>query len=290
MTKKTYQRIRLFAILAILLIAANVSAQKTSIEWQKIPAGTFTMGSPASEPGRKSFETPHQVTLSGFKISRYEVTVSQFKEFINATHYITDAEEGTGGKIGSIIWSGTSSDFSAKANWKYDEKGILLPASAFNQPVVHVSWNDAVAFAKWMGVRLPTEAEWEYACRAGTTTPFNTGNNLTTSQANYDGSFPYNNNGKGEFRVKIMPAGSFRPNKWGLFDMHGNVSEWCNDWFGDYPINAQTDPQGPVLGKRKISRGGGWMYNALRCRSADRGSDYPASRNCHRGFRLACSE
>jgi len=146
-----------------------------------------------------------------------------------------------------------------------------------------------MAFAEWMGCRLPTEAEWEYACRAGTISPFYTGNNLTTSQANYDGDFPYNKNANGVFRVKIMPVGSFASNQWGLFDMYGNVCEWCSDWYGDYPVKAQTNPQGPVSGKRRISRGGGWMYTAQRCRSADRGSDLPANRTSHRGFRLASS-
>jgi formylglycine-generating enzyme len=280
----------LFAIIAVLLLPSNVSAQKPVIEWQKIPAGTFTMGSPANEPDRNNIETPHQVTLSGFKISKYEVTISQFKAFVDATGYVTDAENGAGGKVGSIVWTGTALDFKNGANWKCNEKGNLRRAAEYNCPVVHVSWNDAEAFAEWMGCRLPTEAEWEYVCRAGTTTIFNQGNNLTTSQANYDGNFPYNNNSKGEFREKVMPVGSFAPNKWNLFDMHGNVCEWCSDWYGDYPTKAQVNPQGPATGKRRISRGGGWMYNAQRLRSADRGSDYSANRTCYRGFRLACSE
>ena len=279
----------IFAIIVVLLITTNVSAQKPIIEWQKIPAGTFTMGSPTSEAGRKIIEMPHRVTISNFKIGKYEVTVKQFKAFIDATGYKTDAEQGAGGKFGSVVWTGTSLDFNADVNWKYDEKGNLRSVKEYNYPVIHVSWNDATAFAKWMGCRLPTEAEWEYACRAGTTTPFCTGNNITTSQANYDGNFPYNNNAAGEFRVGIMPVGSFKSNKWGLFDMHGNVCEWCSDWYGDYPSKVQTNPQGPASGKRRISRSGGWMYTAQRCRSSDRGSDFPANRTGYRGFRIASS-
>jgi len=289
MTIKPFVFSSLTALLAILFIAPNVLAQKPTIEWQKISAGTFTMGSPIGEVDRKSIETPHKVTLSDFKIGRYEVTVSQFKAFVDATGYITDAEKGTGGTIGSIIWTGTSMSFKKEANWKYNEKGSLRPKAEYNFPVVHVSWNDATAFAEWMNCRLPTEAEWEFACRAGTTTPFCTGNNLSASKANFDGSFPYNNNPKSDFRGKLMSVGSFTPNNWGLFDMHGNVCEWCSDWYGDYQTGAQTNPRGPTVGKRRISRGGGWMYPAERCRSADRGSGYPADRTGYRGFRLVFS-
>jgi len=289
MRKKPDKLKRLAVLMVILFITTYLSAQKPSVEWQKIPAGTFTMGSPISEADRNTIETPHRVTLSAFKIGRYEVTINQFKSFVDATGYVTDAEKGTGGARGSIIWTGTSLSFKNEANWKYNERGNLRPKTEYNYPVIHVSWNDAYAFAQWMSCRLPTEAEWEYACRAGTTTPFYTGLNLTTSQANYDGSFPYNKNAKGEYRNRIMPVGSFIPNRWGLFDLYGNVCEWCTDWYGDYKPVAQTNPHGPASGKRRISRGGGWIYTAVRCRSADRGSDYPSNRTGYRGFRLVSS-
>jgi len=279
----------LFLIVAVLLLSSNALAQKPVIEWRKIPAGTFIMGSPNSEPGRNTIETQHQVRLSEFKLSKYEVTVKQFKAFVDATGYVTDAENGVGGKVGSIVWTGTALDYKTEANWRCNEKGNPRRPNEYNCPVVHVSWNDAEAFAEWMGCRLPTEAEWEYACRAGTTTIFNLGNNLTTSQANYDGNSSFKNS-RSEFREKIMVVGCFTPNKWGLFDMHGNVCEWCSDWYGDYPTKAQINPKGPATGKRRTSRGGGWMYNAQRIRSADRGADLPANRTCYRGFRLAGSE
>ena len=231
----------------------NPSVKKPTIEWASIPAGTFTMGSPASEVDRTSNETQHQVTMSAFKMSKYETTFEQYDMFCEATGREKPSDEDWG-------------------------RG--------NRPVIDVSWDDATAFAEWMGCRLPTEAEWEYACRAGTTTPFNTGSNLTTSQANYDGNYPYNNNAKGEYREKTMPVGSFAPNTWGLYDMHGNVREWCSDWYGAYSTGAQTSPKGPVSGSDRVRRGGSWSGGAWFCRSAYRGDCSPAGRDDLMGIRL----
>jgi formylglycine-generating enzyme required for sulfatase activity len=231
--------------------------KKPTIDWVSIPAGTFTMGSPTSEVGRDNDEMQHQVTLSAFKMSKYEITFEQYDVFCEATGRSKPSDEGWGrGK----------------------------------RPVINVSWYDATAFAEWMGCRLPTEAEWEYACRAGTTTPFNTGDNLTTSQANYNGNYPYNNNAKGEYREKTMPVGSFAPNAWGLYDMHGNVLEWCSDWYGDYPNTAQTNPKGPASGSFRVYRGGSWNYFACGCRSALRHRIAPGLRGIHLGFRLVSPE
>jgi formylglycine-generating enzyme required for sulfatase activity len=259
--------------------------QKPIIEWVYIPAGTFSMGSPTNEVGRGADETQHQVTLNSYKISKYEITTAQFKAFVDATGYVTDAEKGTGAK-GSVIWTGKKHEVKADANWKCDVNGKPRPVEEYSHPVIHVSWNDADAFAKWIGCRLPTEAEWEYACRAGTTTPFNTGNNLTTAQANYDGNYPYNNNPKGEYRGQTMPVGSFSPNGFGLYDMHGNVSEWCSDWQGDYTNLAQNNPKGSESGSCRIYRGGSWCDLALGCRSASRNSNFAAARSNFTGFRL----
>ena len=140
------------------------------------------------------------------------------------------------------------------------------------------------------GYSLPTEAQWEYACRAGTTTPFSTGNNITTDQANYDGTRPYNGNPAGIYRARTMQVGSFAPNAWGLYDMHGNVWEWCWDWYDDYPSAAQADPSGAVFGGHRARRGGSWGYGGRYLRSAGRDSfsidTYPNYRGRSIGFRL----
>lgn len=221
-------------------------AKKPTIEWVTIPAGTFTMGSPISEIGRsEGSETQHKVILSAFKMSKYQVTFDQYDLFCEATFRKKPDDNGWG-------------------------RG--------NRPVIRVGWDDANNFAKWMGCRLPTEAEWEYACRAGTISPFNTGNNLTTDQANYNGKFPYNKT-KGINREKTMPVGSFAPNAWGLYDMHGNVSEWCVDKC-EYDYNKKvivTDTyingiNNPLCntGHFRMYRGGNWENGAYGCRSAQR--------------------
>jgi sulfatase modifying factor 1 len=235
----------------------NKPVVKPTIEWADIPAGTFTMGSPTSEVDRDDNEIQHKVTLSAFKMSKYEVTFEQYDLFCDATGQEKPDDEGWG-------------------------RG--------NCPVINVSWDDTVAFAKWIGCRLPTEAEWEYACRAGTTTPFNTGNNLTTAHANYDGNYPYNNNPKGIYREKTMPVGSFAPNAWGLYDMHGNVWEWCSDWYGDYSTSAQTNPKGSESGSYRVYRGGSLIIDAQYCRSASRRNNYPDLSCYFIGFRVVSSQ
>jgi len=277
-------------ILAFISLGLFATAQTNlTIEWADIPAGTFTMGSPKSEAGRSDEETQHQVTLSTFKMSKYEITVGQYKAFVDATGYVTNADEGTGFK-GSAILIGRRVKLKKGSNWKCDMKGNLRPETEYNHPVIHVSWYDAKAFAEWMGCRLPTEAEWEYACRAGTTTPFNTGTNLTTSQANYNGNYPYNENAKGEYREKTLPVGSFSPNAWGLYDMHGNVWEWCSDYYADYSAEAQTNPKGPSLQPGRLIRGAGWSGSAQFCRSAHRLAFDPIQRCSWLGFRIVSPE
>ena len=147
-----------------------------------------------------------------------------------------------------------------------------------------VTWNRNAT-----GYRLPTEAEWEYACRAGTPTPFNTGNNITTAQANYNGNSPYNDNARGENREETTPVGSFPANAWGLFDMHGNVWEWCWDWHGAYSSGAQTNPVGAASGVGRVIRGGSWLDDGQLLRSACLGSYVSSRRADIIGFRLVRS-
>jgi formylglycine-generating enzyme required for sulfatase activity len=167
-----------------------------------IPPGTFTMGSPQEEKEREANETRHKVTLSkGFYMGVYPVTQEE--------------------------WQAVTGETPSKFK---NEK---------NLPVERLSWDDCQEFIKKLRARdkkpyrLPSEAEWEYACRAGTTTPFSFGDTLSTDQANYDGNFIYGNGRKGVNRKKTTPVGSFPANAFGLYDMHGNVSQWCHDWYAD---------------------------------------------------------
>jgi formylglycine-generating enzyme required for sulfatase activity len=165
-------------------------------------------------------------------------------------------------------------------------------------PVEMVSWNDAVKFCKKLNrrqrktYRLPTEAEWEYACRSGTDTPFHTGETISTEQANYDGNKAYSRRGqKGVYRMKTTEVGSFSPNSFGLYDMHGNVWEWCSDWIGWYvkkynSNKTSTDPKGPDTGKARVLRGGSWNHHPEFCRSACRYAMQPKARYGVNGFRI----
>jgi formylglycine-generating enzyme required for sulfatase activity len=148
------------------------------------------------------------------------------------------------------------------------------------RPVEQVSWNEAMEFCRKASeltgrkFRLPTEAEWEYACRAGTTTAYNTGSVLGPNQANYQS-------------VETRVVGSYSPNAWGFYEMHGNVWEWCSDWFGDYPNSSVSDPKGPGNGTYRVLRGGCWINDARLCRSAFRDWDAPGFRSSNVGFRVA---
>jgi formylglycine-generating enzyme len=259
---------------------------KPVITWVEIPGGQFTMGSPDTEPARGNDEIQHQVTVSTFKMSKYEVTYKQFAAFVEATGYQTDAEKGGGKVTGSVLWINKKFETKEGVTWKCDVLGNPLTEADSSLPVVHVSCNDAMAFAKWMGCRLPTEAEWEYAVRAGTQTPFNTGKCLNAAIVNYNGAIPMPGCSPLENREKLMPVGSFQPNAFGLCDMHGNVAEWCSDWYGEYSSTPEVNPEQTVKAKGKIFRGGSWRDNAARCRSAFRDKFNPAYRYSFIGFRL----
>jgi sulfatase modifying factor 1 len=222
-------------------VTKNTTINKPDIEFADLPGGTFMMGSPVTEQGRKEDEIQHKVTLSAFKMSKYCITFAQYDVFCEATGRVKP--------------------------WGF-KRG--------NMPVSQITWYDAQAFAGWMGCRLPTEAEREYAARANTTTPFYTGDSLTLDQA-------YFNNDSGR---EAKPVGSFPPNAFGLYDMHGNMGEWCSDWYGEYNIDEKMNPKGPETGKIKIIRGGGFWLPAWRCRSACRNGDPPVNRGAGLSFRL----
>ena len=210
-----------------------------------IPAGKFMMGSPKKEKGHDDNEAQHEVTLTKpFYIGKYEVTQEQWKAVM--------------------------------ANNPSGYKGLKLPVN-------NISWNDCQEFIKKLnaktngGYRLPTEAEWEYACRAGTKTAYSFGDKITPKDANYDDS---------GIR-KPIEVGSYKPNTFGLYDMHGNVCEWCEDWKADYPKGAVIDPKGPAKGSGRVLRGGSFYFLESLARFSNRYYFTPTLRYFFNGFRLA---
>jgi formylglycine-generating enzyme required for sulfatase activity len=256
-----------------------------NIETSLIPAGTFTMGSPLTEPQRGSDEVQHQVTLSAFRMSTYETTNAQYAAFLNANNigsnglYVAGAYPNEPliydcGSYNGLSWTGSQ--------WQ-------PLAGKENFPVNCVTMYGAQEFATYAGGRLPTEAEWEYACRGGSTTVFSTGACLNNAQANYFWNFPLTGciNTSTAYPNQTQAVNSYSPNAYGLYNMHGNVWEWCADWYGAYPTTAQTNPTGPTSGTGRVIRGGGWNSVAHNCRSALRDGSYPYISNRNIGIRLA---
>ncbi|MDR1218296.1 MAG: formylglycine-generating enzyme family protein [Treponema sp.] len=253
----------------------------------RIAGGTFTMGSPSTEVDRHDRETQHQVTISKpFSIGKYEVTQKEWGEVMGSN---PSRFKGDNLPVEQVSWY----DVIEYCN-KRSEKEKLTPAYAIDKTRSDENNRNRWDTVKWIvtwnrnanGYRLPTEAEWELACRAGTSTPFYTGSDITTSHANYDGNYPYNNNAKGVYREKTWEVGSGTPNPWGLYDMSGNVCEWCWDWDGAYSGGAQTDPAGAAGDLFRVNRGGSWNYDAQDIRSVCRGGNTPSSRYDDIGFRL----
>ena len=227
-----------------------------------IRAGRFAMGTDKSEVGRLGNEVLHKVILTTpFYMGTREVTQTQWRSMMgNNPSYF---------------------------------KGDQLP-------VEMVNWDDCQKFCQLLTkkdiaakripdgwkYRLPTEAQREYACRAGTSTPFHYGNSLDSTQANFNGETPYGDAAKNVNRQKTVPGGSFKPNAWGLYDMHGNVYEWCQDYFGAYPSGEVTDPTGPEKASRRVYRGGAWKFNASTARSAKRSSRKQSFKGNFMGFRV----
>jgi formylglycine-generating enzyme required for sulfatase activity len=251
---------------APVLASDKVFRNSLGMEFVLIPEGTFIMGSPQDEPHRSKSEVQHPVTISRpFYMQTTEVTLKQW-------------------------WSVMGKRFFGRRKGTDD------------MPVTRVSWHDCMKFIKKLNAqkegvyRLPTEAEWEYACRAGTSTAYSWGNRIDCTKAMYS-----NNSSKSGGCLKYIKSRemavdgaatvkSYLPNAWGLYDMHGNVWEWCINWYGDYPARAVTDPLGPDSGTGKIRRGGSWFGDEYLCRSANRNIGHPASRYRTTGFRLVRTE
>jgi formylglycine-generating enzyme required for sulfatase activity len=238
----------------------------TVLEMVEIPGGSFQMGSPESEARRASDEGPqHTVNVQSFLMGKYPVTQAQWQAIANLPKVNLDLDPDPSGFKGS------------------------------NRPVEQVSWNQAVEFCDRLSqktgrtYRLPSEAEWEYACRASTTTPFHFGETITTDLANYDGNYTYGSAPKGIYREQTTDVGSFPPNALGLYDMHGNVWEWCLDHYHDNYTNAPTDGSARLTddqAARRLLRGGSWFVYPADCRSADRIRYVPGLRSFYVGFRV----
>ncbi|MDR2452880.1 MAG: formylglycine-generating enzyme family protein [Candidatus Accumulibacter sp.] len=241
-----------------------------------IKGGTFVMGSPASEPERGRDEIQHRVTVSDFHLARSEVTQREYAALMGSN---PGEFRGDDLPVENVTWF----DALRYSNARSAREG-LEPAYAIDGETV--TWN-----RRANGYRLPTEAEWEYASRAGTTTPFHTGNAISDRQANFYNHYGYNNNSSGRIiggaKGSTASVKSFGSNSWGLFDMHGNVAEWCWDWYGEYDIAGRIDPAGPATGTYRVNRGGGWNDFPKHVRSAYRGAAPPGNRMFNVGFRLA---
>ena len=283
-----------------------------------IPKGEFMMGSGESAEATAAFfnktygkdlvqadwfkdEHPqHRVRITkSFYLGTYHVTRGQFRQFVKDTGYKTDAEKGE--NPGALGWDPDKKAFGFNAKYSWRNAGF---EQTDEHPLVDVSWNDAVAFCKWLSrkegktYRLPTEAEWEYACRAGTTTRYYSADDPETlakvgnvADATFKAKFPYE-----KFTIKASdgyvftsPVGKFKPNAFGLYDMHGNAWQWCADWYGAeyYAASPADDPTGPDSGDDRVLRGGSWVNGPDGPRSADRDWITPDFRDSTTGFRVA---
>jgi formylglycine-generating enzyme len=284
-------------------------SKSTGMKFVRVKAGQFIMGSSREEqdyvtnkyfkgerPKWLDDEAAHPVRLSkAYFLAVHEVTRGEFRKFVKDSNYKTEREKDGKTSFGSNEATGTFDE--GKYNWL--EPGF---AQTDDHPVVCVTWNDTVEFCKWMGARdarkyrLPTEAEWEYACRSGTKMHYwfgNTEGDLVKYENVADATalqkFPDWNwtiSGKDGF-VFTAPVGSYKASSYGLRDMHGNVWEWCSDWYSKYSAGPATDPRGPTEGTHRVRRGGSWGDRASDCRSASRNGTNPSHASGHLGFRVA---
>jgi formylglycine-generating enzyme required for sulfatase activity len=262
----------------------------TKLVMRRIPAGTFTMGSPEGELGRWSAETQRQVTLTkDYYMGVFEVTQRQWERVMGN-------------------WPSRFNDTAYRDSRPVEQVSYYMIRENPNNSAISPNWpqSSQVHVDSFMGrlraktglttLDLPTEAQWEYACRAGTTTALNSGKNLTNEGScpnmSEVGRYEYNHPGGWSGSPDVSTdggtakVGTYLPNVWGLYDMHGNVWEWCLDWYEDYHAPT-TDPVGAASGSLRVERGGSWYYGAGYCRSACRLSLHPSGRYGNRGFRLS---
>ncbi len=254
---------------AVLILATVFERTHVDMDMVYIPGGTFTMGSPETEKGSNSEERPqHQVTVSPFFMGKYPITQKQWRAIATLDKIDIDLKPDP-------------------SHFKGDER-----------PVESVTWHECVEFYKRLSkltgreYRLPSEAEWEYAIRAGTTTPFYFGETITTNLANYNGNYVFASEPKSQYREKTTPVGQFPPNTFGLYDLHGNVWEWCaDDWHSNYN-GAPNDGSAWISNDdntTKIIRGGSWNFNPAYCRCANRNGDFPRDGLNLVGVRVVCA-
>ena len=248
--------------------------EKDGSEMMLIPAGSFEMGDSKNEPENwmKRSRPVHRVELNAFYMDVREVTVGQFREFVNQSGY---KSSGNWAKFREFV---NQSGYNYGGNWN----DVAKYSTGDEYPMVLVNWNDATAYAEWAGKRLPTEAEWEYAARGGLVGKrYPWGDEITHDDANYAGT-----GGKDKWS-QCSPVGSFEANGYGLYDMAGNVWEWCQDRYGwnYYSSSPAKNPPGPGTGKDRVLRGGGWYSNTGRLRVANRYYYAPIVRITNGGFR-----
>uniref|UniRef100_UPI00321780FC SUMF1/EgtB/PvdO family nonheme iron enzyme n=1 Tax=uncultured Draconibacterium sp. TaxID=1573823 RepID=UPI00321780FC len=259
-------------------IGEGGSTGSANLEYVTVQGGTFQMGSNSGDSDEKPV---HSVTLNGFKISKYEVTHAQFIEFLNDIKCNSNGSYNDS-KYGNVEYiyidnSDCAIDYSGS---KFVFGGARYASSA-DCPVIEVTWYGANAFAKWAGGFLPTEAQWEFAARGG-----NSSKGYTYSGSNTIGDVAWYEGNSG---IKTHPVGQKQANELGIYDMSGNVYEWCADWYGSYSSSSQTNPAGPSSGSYRVRRGGYWYSVADFCRVANRGYDSPDNSNYGMGFRVARS-
>jgi formylglycine-generating enzyme required for sulfatase activity len=252
-----------------------------------IPAGKFLMGSPSTEKERDDTERQHAVEITKpFYLGVYEVTQREYEKLM-----------------------GKRNERGKQNPWNYGAHFDAGRGGGPDHPMEQVKWGQAVEFCNRLSAlaeekragrryRLPTEAEWEYACRAGTKTAFHFGDTLSADEANFNGNYPYGSAAKGPYLRKTAKVGSYKPNAWGLYDMHGNVAEWCSDWYDPnyYKDSPKADPTGPEKGVLatdykdfyRVIRGGCWLDEARGCRSAYRFRAMPHEPYRLIGLRVVC--